>query len=102
MVAVILVVVVALVLVSAGVFAAVRVSRRARDRGRVAGEPLPPPERAVETPSVEDLEELLRAPDVEVAPPPEPEVVERPRLRDRLARTRGTFSGAFGRIRGHK
>ena len=102
MVAVILVVVLALVLVSAGVFAAVRVSRRPRDRGGVASEPLPAPERAVETPSVEDLEELLRAPEVEVAPPPEPEVVERPRLRDRLARTRGTFSGAFGRMRGHK
>jgi fused signal recognition particle receptor len=44
------------------------------------------------------------APDVEVAPPapPEPEVVERPRLRDRLGRTRSAFSGAFGRIRGRK
>src|SRR5437016_4125017 len=102
MVAVILVVVVALVLVSAGVFAAVRISARARHRGGVAGEPLPAPAREVETPSVEELEELLRAPEVEVAPPPEPEVVERPRLRDRLARTRGTFSGAFGRMRGRK
>ena len=102
MVAVILVVVVALVLVSAGVFAAVRISARARHRSGVAGEPLPAPAREVETPSVEELEELLRAPEVEVAPPPEPEVVERPRLRDRLARTRGTFSGAFGRMRGRK
>jgi fused signal recognition particle receptor len=114
MVAVIVVVVVALVLLSAGVVAAVRISGRSKRHGSVAGEPSAPPiprqprppaERSqpdVETPSVEELEELLRAPDVEVATPPEPEVVERPRLRDRLARTRGTFSGAFGRMRGHK
>ena len=119
MVAVIVVVVVALVLLSAGVVAAVRISGRAKRRGGVAGEPSAPPiprqprpptdrpaQRPappdVETPSVEELEELLRAPEVEVATPPEPEVVERPRLRDRLARTRGTFSGAFGRMRGHK
>src|SRR5437763_6005430 len=127
MVAVIVVVVVALVLLSAAVVTAVRMSGRAKRHGGVAGEPSAPPiprqprppaDRSaprpaqppaqpparpdVETPSVEELEALLRAPEVEVAPPPEPEVVERPRLRDRLARTRGTFSGAFGRMRGHK
>jgi fused signal recognition particle receptor len=118
MVAVIVVVVVALVLLSA-VVAAVRISGRAKRHGSVAGEPSAPPvagqprspvERSqpdvaqpdIETPSVEELEELLRAPEVEVATPPETDVVERPRLRDRLARTRGTFSGAFGRMRGHK
>src|SRR4051794_13769944 len=31
-----------------------------------------------------------------------PEVLERPRLRDRLGRTRSAFSGAFGRMRGRK
>jgi fused signal recognition particle receptor len=126
MVVVILVVVAALVLVAAGVFVALRV----RGRDAVAGEPAAPPrptapprtearaEPAVETPSVEELEALLRAPaapDVEIpeaevtAPavpeipaPAAPESVERPRLRDRLGGTRKAFSGAFGRIRGRK
>ncbi len=115
MVTVILVVAVALVLVSAGVFVAVSMLGRTGRRGGVAGEPSAPPvarqprppaerlpERDLPTPSVDELEELLRAPDIEVAAPPEPEVVERPRLRDRLGRTRSTFSGAFGRIRGRK
>jgi fused signal recognition particle receptor len=128
---VVIVVVAALVLALAGAFVAVRVSGRGKERG-VAGEPAEPPiarsgprtgtapeDRALPTPSVEELEALLRAPaapDVEappappapavppeVAPPvPEPELVERPRLRDRLGRTRSAFSGAFGRIRGRK
>jgi fused signal recognition particle receptor len=126
MVVVILVVVAALVLVAAGVFVALRV----RGRDAVAGEPAAPPrptaaprtearaETPVETPSVEELEALLRAPaapDVEIpeaeatAPtvpeipaPAAPESVERPRLRDRLGGTRKAFSGAFGRIRGRK
>ncbi len=123
MVAVILVVVVALVVVSAGVFAAVRVSGRAERRRSVAGEPtrpaaaqpvapttVAPPKDDAAPPTVEELEALLRAPaapEVEVAPPappetPETEVVERPRLRDRLGRTRSAFSGAFVRIRGRK
>lgn len=123
MVAVILVVVVALVVVSAGVFAAVRLSGRAERRRSVAGEPTPPaaaqpvapPAVApakddAAPPTVDELEALLRAPaapEVEVAPAelpdtPEAEVVERPRLRDRLGRTRSAFSGAFGRIRGRK
>ena len=115
MVALILVVAGALVLVSAGLFVAIRTSGRANRRGGVAGEPSAPPvarqprppaaplpERDLPNPSVDELEELLRAPQIEVAAPPEPEVVERPRLRDRLGRTRSTFSGAFGRIRGRK
>jgi fused signal recognition particle receptor len=115
MLAVILLVVVALGLVSAGVYAAVRVSGRAERRRPVAGEPtrpaparpVAPPEDQGAAPTVDELEALLRAPaapEVEVAPPapPEPEVVERPRLRDRLGRTRSAFSGAFGRIRGRK
>jgi fused signal recognition particle receptor len=115
MLAVILLVVVALGLVSAAVYAAVRVSGRAERRRPVAGEPtraaparpVAPPEDQGAAPTVDELEALLRAPaapEVEVAPlaPPEPEVVERPRLRDRLGRTRSAFSGAFGRIRGRK
>jgi fused signal recognition particle receptor len=121
MVAVVLVVVVALVVVSAGVFAAVRLSGRAERRRSVAGEPtrpaavqpIAPPADHAAPPTVEELEARLRAPtapEVEVAPPasaeppeaPETEVVERPRLRDRLGRTRGAFSGAFGRIRSRK
>jgi fused signal recognition particle receptor len=107
MVAVILVVAVALVLVAAGVFVATLTSRRENRRDRVTGEPTAPPserlpERELPTPGVDELEELLRAPEIDVAAPPEPEVVERPRLRDRLGRTRSTFSGAFGRIRGRK
>ena len=110
MVVVILVVVVALVLVAAGVFVALRI----RGRDAVAGEPAAPPrtearaEPAVETPSIEELEALLRAPaapDVEipeVPAPAAPEIIERPRLRDRLGGTRKAFSGAFGRIRGRK
>jgi fused signal recognition particle receptor len=114
---VVIVVVVALVLVAAGAFVAVRVSARTKPRGRVAGEPPAPPaarpvapatERTVPTPSAEELEELLRAPEAgrEAPGAPEapavPEISERPRLRDRLGRTRSAFSGAFGRIRGHK
>jgi fused signal recognition particle receptor len=129
---VVIVVVAALVLVMAGAFVAVRVSGRGKERRGVAGEPAAPPvarsgpetatapdERALPTPSVEELEALLRAPaapEVEAppappappapsAPPevaPEAEVVARPRLRDRLGRTRSAFSGAFGRIRGRK
>src|SRR5262249_32611606 len=41
------------------------------------------------------LEAMLEAP----APP---EVIERPKLRDRLGRTRSAFTGAFGRMRGRK
>src|SRR3954454_10565540 len=109
MVAVILVVVVALVLVSVGVVVAVRVSGRSEPRQRVAGEPSARPQKTVSTPTVEELEELLRepateveAPDLPVIAPPEPEIIERPRLRDRLGGTRKAFSGAFGRIRGRK
>ena len=111
MVVVIVVVVLALLLASAGVVVAVRRSGAAKER--VAGEPGAPPaaKPSVPAPSVEELEELLRAPsapeveiEVEVEPEVEapPEIIERPRLRDRLGRTRSAFSGAFGRIRGRK
>jgi fused signal recognition particle receptor len=104
---VVVVVVVALLLVSAGVVVAVRRSGATKDR--VAGEPAAPPvaQSTVPAPSVEELEELLRAPaapevEVEVEVDEPAETIERPRLRDRLGRTRSAFSGAFGRIRGRK
>jgi fused signal recognition particle receptor len=108
---VVIVVVVALVLVAAGAFVAVRTSGRTKARGGVAGEPTvrPVAQRAapptVPTPTVEELEELLREADAAAEAPEAPtlpEVAERPRLRDRLGRTRSAFSGAFGRIRGRK
>jgi fused signal recognition particle receptor len=119
MVAVILIVVAALVLVALGVVVALRVSSRSKASGPLGGEPTTRPESrsttptipspAIPTPTVDELDELLRAPsaevDVEVEVEPttaEPEVVERPRLRDRLGGTRKAFSGAFGRIRGRK
>jgi fused signal recognition particle receptor len=124
-VAVIIVIVAVVVLVSGGAFVAVRARSRARHREGVSGEPprdaRPPaahaPDSTIPTPTVEELEELLREPaveepaevevpsaptDVDVVTPVEPEVVERPRLRDRLGRTRSAFTGAFGRIRGRK
>ena len=51
------------------------------------------------TPTVEELEEMVA---VEAPPEVAPEVVVKPRLRDRLGRTRSAFSGAFGRMRGRK
>ena len=119
-----LIVIVVASLVLVGAVAAVVLTRGGRE-GVVAGEPAPevaPPaglagadgavadaavadvDAAVPAPSVEELEEMLAAPPVE-APPveaPTPEVAEKPRLRDRLGRTRSAFSGAFGRMRGRK
>jgi fused signal recognition particle receptor len=113
---VVIIVVVAIVVVAIGVLVGLRMSARTKERRGVPGEPVAPPvappstrqpaEPAVEAPSVEELEALLRvpAPPEVVAEPEvtEPEVLERPRLRDRLGRTRSAFSGAFGRIRGRK
>ncbi len=115
---VVIIVVVALVLLGAGVLVGLRLSARTKERRRVEGEPVAPPREAgrpeptVEAPSVEARDARLQAPaapEVEAPPAPvepevvlEPEVVERPRLRDRLGRTRSAFSGAFGRIRGRK
>jgi fused signal recognition particle receptor len=74
-----------------------------RRKPRVEGEP--DRVETLPTPTVEELEAMLEAPaapapTVEAPPAAEPEVVERPRLRDRLGRTRSAFSGAFGRMRG--
>jgi fused signal recognition particle receptor len=98
-VVVVIIVVVAVLLVGGG--AALLVVRR-RDRSPVAGEPRARPVAAaprapsaptVPTPTVEELEALLETP----AP-----VIEKPRLRDRLGRTRSAFAGAFDRMRGRK
>ena len=121
MVVVIIVVVVALVLVSAGAFVAVRVSgrgerrrasRASRPRRRAAGRAARPRRRR-DDPDADRrgargaAARAAPRPRSTVAPPSrraraEPEVVERPRLRDRLGRTRSAFSGAFGRMRGRK
>jgi fused signal recognition particle receptor len=103
----VIVIIVAVVVLLAG-GAALVVTRR-RERPHVPGEPVGPPPTATDldipTPTVEELEALLEAPpvpEVEAPPAPEPAVVEKPRLRDRLGRTRSAFAGAFGRVRGRK
>jgi fused signal recognition particle receptor len=103
----IVIAVVVVLIVGAGAIALVR----RRDTGTVQGEIVAPravtEAEPVETPSVEELEALLKAPPapepvVEAPPAPEAEVIEKPRLRDRLGRTRTAFSSAFGRVRGRK
>jgi fused signal recognition particle receptor len=104
-VVVLLIVALAVVLIAGGLYLSRRSTRT--DRGlpeaptrptptRPAPPPVAPTEAptAVEPPSVEAPE----APEVE----PEPEVVERvrPRLRDRLGKTRAAFAGAFSGITG--
>lgn len=112
-----IVIVVAVALaVLAGVVLALRAVRRARalERPEVPGEPRPteaprgtitlePPPDA-EAPS--DVAVLEPGAVVEEAPPappapPVPPVVERPRLRDRLGRTRAAFGGYLKGLRGH-
>jgi fused signal recognition particle receptor len=106
MIVVIVLAVLALAIVVGGI--TLVMTRRARP-----GVPGEPPgaldvEAGVPTPTVEELEAMLEAPPAEApaeAPPGEalpPEVVEKPRLRDRLGRTRSAFAGAFGRMRGRK
>ncbi len=109
---VILIVVVAVVVLAGAGFALWFVRRN--DKHEIHGEvPAPPPPlvsatqtETIETPTVEELEALLEAPPaaepIVVPPAPEPPVIEKPRLRDRLGRTRSAFSGAFGRVRGRK
>jgi fused signal recognition particle receptor len=107
MAVVLIIVVVAFVALLAGGLMLV-VRRRGRDEV-VPGEPPPAATTTVDeappTPTVEELEEMLEAPPAPepvVEAPREPEVIEKPRLRDRLGRTRSGFLGAFGRMRGKK
>src|SRR5262245_11688690 len=108
---IVVIIIVVAVLLVAGAVALVATRRRAHPS--VAGEPPAPvaekpavdaAAETVPTPTVEELEALLEAP---AAPEPvieaaEPEVLEKPRLRDRLGRTRSAFTGAFSRMRGRK
>src|SRR5438309_2401708 len=99
-----IVIVAVLVAVVLGVVA-FRVARRPRAAPSAPGEPAAvatkaPPARAepaVAEPAVE--EPVLQAPAPAEAVD---EVVEKPRLRDRLGRTRAAFSGVFTGLRGHK
>src|SRR5437899_170523 len=96
-----IVIVAVLVVVGLAVLA-FRVARRPKAAPSAPGEPAAvatkaPLAPAVEEPAVE--EPILDAPAVtEVVE----EVLEKPRLRDRLGRTRAAFSGVFTGMRGHK
>jgi fused signal recognition particle receptor len=117
-----IVIVVVLVVVGLGVLA-LRVAHRPKSAPSAPGEPAPPrATRAPET-TVAELETEL-APQLDVVPDLTPitstgelaaeiaatpaeeprveEVGEKPRLRDRLGRTRAAFSGVFTGVRGHK
>mgnify|MGYP003347799559 CR=1 FL=1 len=117
-------VVVVVILVALAALILGLVATRRRRREAVPGEPDVPPAAApvvtAPTPAPAAPESpVIEAPEVAVTEPAPPEVpvaelpvevepespvieapAERPRLRDRLGRTRSAFSGAFGRIRG--
>jgi len=98
MIALIVVVLVGLLILTGVLVVVLRSLNRAKESPRAPGEPATKPT-IVEppTPSVEELEEMIA---VEAPPAAPPEVVAKPRLRDRLGRTRSAFAGAFGRMRG--
>ena len=113
LVVILLIVALAIVLIAGGLFLSRR-STRTPDQGlpesrvrppRAAPpvtrpEPSAPPKTA--PPAEAPVAEPTVAEPVEVETPPEPEVVERvkPRLRDRLGKTRAAFAGAFSGISG--
>lgn len=97
-----IVVIVAIVLLVAVAIAfGLRIARRPKEG--VPGEPAPPPPPV----AVEEAPPRAEVVAPEVAPevaPPEvvvPEVPEKPRLRDRLGRTRSALSGYLKGVRGH-
>jgi fused signal recognition particle receptor len=109
---VIIVIVVALVVLVAGGLALRAAQRGDRVGEAVAGEPPAPP---ASTPTVTgpSVDETIAELEQQLAPPPdvvpvevealiEEPVREKPRLRDRLGRTRAALSGAFGGLRGRK
>ncbi len=102
MVLLIALIVVGLLVLTGVLVVVLRTVGRPKEAPGVSGEPAArPPVTTVAppTPTVEELEEMVAV----EAPPevvPAPEVVVKPRLRDRLGRTRSAFSGAFGRMRG--
>jgi fused signal recognition particle receptor len=102
------------ILVVAGITTAVVVMRRRTgdDIADLGPPPGPAPVREIGEPEVDEqivaeveealapVVEELEAPTVEVAVPPdlgEPEVLERPRFRDRLSKARTAFAGFLGR-----
>jgi fused signal recognition particle receptor len=107
---VIVIIAAAVLLVAGG--AALVITRRREQHPRVPGEASVGPAASVAdldvpVPTIEELEALLEVPAPVVeepapAPAPAPEVIEKPRLRDRLGRTRNAFAGAFSRVRGRK
>jgi fused signal recognition particle receptor len=128
-VVVFVVIVIAVVVLVAGGLALRAARKGDRAVEGVAGEPASPPRPATvtEPPIDETIEQLetqlaprpeARLPEAELAPEVEPvptaeeleqlleepavEVREKPRLRDRLGRTRAALSGAFGGLRGRK
>ena len=96
-----LIAVLAVVLIAGGLF----LSRRGGGAAPPAAPPAPPPLRDLGEPPERSATEVLEAPPVEApveapeveAPEAEAPVRERPRLRDRLGKTRAAFSGAISR-----
>jgi fused signal recognition particle receptor len=126
-VVIVVIVLVAVVVLVGGGFALRAALRADRKPEVVAGEPAPRPEPKPEAPTViepsvdetiAELEQQLAEPEVvpdaaaveEIEeleqlleePAPEQVVREKPRLRDRLGRTRAALSGALGGLRGRK
>ena len=101
LVVILLIVALAVVLIAGGLFLSRRSTRT--DRGVPEAPTRPTPTRPVSPPPVVPPE-VTTAPEPEVVEPEvvEPEVVERvkPRLRDRLGKTRAAFAGAFSGIAG--
>jgi fused signal recognition particle receptor len=95
-----LIIIAVVVVAVAGIVIGFVATRRApRELPGVLGEPAAPaaPQDVAVLPDV-----VVEAPPVEVeAPPVVEEVVERPRLRDRLGRTRSALSGYLRSMRGH-
>src|SRR5689334_2896843 len=104
LVVILLIVALAIVLIAGGLFLSRRTAKV--DKGLPEAptrptptRPAPPPVAPTEAPTAVEPPPV-EAPEVEVEP--EPEVVERvkPRLRDRLGKTRAAFAGAFSGITG--
>jgi fused signal recognition particle receptor len=91
-----LIVALAVVLIAGGLFLSRRSSGGAPTLPDLEAPPPAPPEPVLEEPVVETP--VIEAPAVETPPAETPPAVrERPRLRDRLGKTRAAFSGALSR-----
>jgi fused signal recognition particle receptor len=102
LVVILVIVALAIVLIGGGLFLSRRATRA--DKGLPEAKTRPAPTRPTAPPPPVPTEAETVAAPVEVEPEaePEPEVVERvkPRLRDRLGKTRAAFAGAFAGIAG--